>query len=130
MRDTFRLPATAQHQVWLEGKLVDVGSPVAFDAHDAMIGLHTEQFGRIAGEISSGGKNCRELALASPETQKWWFSSIDNAYAVTVNPFDFEDWLDSVGLTMEEAVNIDDGALAGLLAGVSRDAPAGRGTSV
>jgi hypothetical protein len=123
MRDTFRLPATAQHQVWLEGKLVDVGSPVAFDAHDAMIGLHTEQFSRVAREISSGGRNCRELALASPETQKWWSSSIDNAYAVAVDPFHFEDWLDSVGLTMEEAVNIDDRGLADLLAGVSR-APA------
>lgn len=120
MSDDLRLPATAQNQVWDRGRLVDVGEPLVFDAHNAMIGLNPKQFSSVSREITSGGSGgLSVLSLASPETQKWWFSSPDHAYSISVDPFDFAEWLDTVGLTVDEAIAMDVGGLDGMLVYVS-----------
>lgn len=127
MSEMFRLPARVQPQVWVRNNAVDAGDSIPFDAHSAMLGLDSPAFRRVSEQILGTGHDYDELALASGAIRAWVGGGKDNTFVVTVDDGDFVEWLEAVGLTGEEARQMDDGALSSLRARAAALPPLGAG---
>lgn len=103
----FRLPARVQPQLWLNNNAVDAGASIDFDAHDAMLALRAPHFSKVAAEIlGNRGHDYDDLALNSGVIDKWLEGSREATFYVDVEDYDFAVWLESIGLTEDEAFNM------------------------
>jgi hypothetical protein len=109
----FRLPARVQPQLWVNDNAVDAGSSIRFDAHDVVIGLSADLFARVASEILvHNGHDYDEVALNAGVIDGWLAGNREATFYVDVEDYDFTDWLETIGLTSDQALDMTDELLA------------------
>ncbi len=109
----FRLPARVQPQIWVNDNAIDTGSSIRFDAHDAMLGLSARGFARVAGEILvRRGHDYDDLALNSNVIDAWLAGNCEATFYVDIEDYDFTDWLETIGLTGDQALDMTDELLS------------------
>ena len=116
MSEQHRLPARVQPQVWVNDNAVDAGASISFDAHEAMLALRPQEFSRAAEQILGVGHDYDELALKSGVIDQWLGGGKDNTFVVSVEDHDFEEWLEGVGLSREQALEMDEDMIEALRA--------------
>jgi hypothetical protein len=105
----FRLPAQVQPQLWINENATDIGLPIHFDAHDALLSLNAKDFSRAATEILKGrGHDYDDIALAAGVIDGWLAGHTDATFRVEIDEYDFRDWLESIDLSEVEATSMND----------------------
>ena len=117
----YSLPARVQPQLWINDNAVDTGASIDFDAAAPLVGLRANQFSRAAQEILADRHDYDDLAIDAGVVEDWLSKNEEGTICVTVERYDFEEWLEKVGLTAEEAVEMTDERLAELRAVVLAD---------
>lgn len=117
MADEFRLHAKVQPQLWVRDMATDAGPTINFDAHDAMLSLNAAVFARVADEVlNRRGHDYDDVALNAGVIDDWLAGSKEATFYADIDKDDFSDWLDSIELSEEEAVDMDDATLQDLKA--------------
>lgn len=120
---THRLTARVQPQVWVNDYAIDEGSSIIFDAHEKMLALDPRSFSAAAAEIMRGGHDIDAIVLAAGVVDSWLSSGDQATFVATIEPEDFDAWLEMVGLTRLDAMVITEGRLNELRALDNAPAP-------
>lgn len=108
-----------QPQVWVNDRATDAGAPFVGDVQDILLAMDADEFRQTAQEIFAGRGDLEALVTKSGLAETWLTGVRDRTYHATVQDFQFEDWLEHLGLDRDRALEMTDEDMAALRASVS-----------
>lgn len=110
---------SVQPQVWVNDRATDAGAPFVGDVQEILLAMDADEFRQTAQEIFAGRGDLEALVTKSGLAETWLTGVRDRTYHASVHDFQFEDWLEHLGLDRDRALEMTDDDMAALRASVS-----------
>jgi hypothetical protein len=122
----FALPARVQPQLWVNDNAMNSGPSIKFDASRQMLKLNALQFRSIAEEILiDNGHDYEDLALNAgiADIDEWLAKNAEGTILVTIEDYDFTDWLKRLGVTEQKGFSMTEELLETIRGRVREEEP-------